>query len=88
MQFTNVPSFVVQLDAPLVVEGLPPLTIDIAYGGAFFALVDARALGLQLVPADARRCVELGEKIKAAASAAYKVAHPDAAQVLLLPCLP
>jgi proline racemase len=80
VRFVNVPSFVVRLDAPLEVPGLPPLTIDIAYGGAFFALVDAQALGLSLMPGDARRCVELGEKIKAAAAAAYPVAHPDPAQ--------
>lgn len=73
---TNVPCFVVALDAPLEVEGLGSITIDIAYGGAFFALVDARSCGLTLTAGDARRCVELGERIKAAAAKAYPVAHP------------
>ena len=63
------------LDQPLVVDGRA-LTIDIAYGGAFFALVDARLFGLSLSPRDARACVEIGEKIKAAAQAQYPVSHP------------
>ena len=80
MRFVNVPSFVVALDVALAVDGLPPLVVDIAYGGAFFAIVDARAFGMSLKPGDARRCVEIGEKIKAAA-AAISVTHPVLVQV-------
>ena len=41
----NVPSFADRLDAPLEVAGLGTLTVDIAYGGDSFVIVDAAALG-------------------------------------------
>ena len=74
---TNVASFAAILDAPLEVEGLGTLTVDIAYGGAFFCLTDARALGFEIVPSEARELVEVGERIKAAAADAFSVAHPE-----------
>ena len=42
------PSFAARLDAPLEVEGLGTLTVDTAYGGDSFVIVDAAALGLSL----------------------------------------
>lgn len=41
----NVPSFADRLDAPLEVQGLGALIVDIAYGGDSFVIVDAAALG-------------------------------------------
>src|ERR671922_6758 len=41
--FENVPSFATHLDAPLTVEGLGELRVDVAYGGGFFAFVGAGA---------------------------------------------
>src|SRR6201996_5072002 len=44
---TNVPSFADKLDAKLEVEGLGTLTVDTAYGGDSFVIVDAAALGFE-----------------------------------------
>ncbi len=77
VQFTNVPAFATHLDAKLEVAGLGTLTIDVAYGGAFFALVDAPALGLEVKPHEARDLVALGQRIKAAAAEQIPVVHPD-----------
>jgi proline racemase len=77
VEVANVPSFVAGLDLPVEVEGLGELRVDIAYGGAFFALVDAAALGLAPSRDNARRFVELGERIKAAVRAAHPVVHPE-----------
>jgi hypothetical protein len=46
--FDNVPSFVDRLDAPLEVEGFGTVVADIAFGGMFYALVDATRLGFAL----------------------------------------
>jgi proline racemase len=73
----NVPSFLLHRDVALDVPGLGPVTVDVAYGGAFFAIVDAAALGLAMVPAEARRMVELGEAIKDAADRAVAAVHPE-----------
>ena len=73
---TNVPCFVEALDVPIVVEDLGAVTCDICYGGAFFALVRAEAVGLAIVPEQARAIVDLGERIKAALRAVHHPAHP------------
>ena len=70
-------SFVSQLDAHVEVPKLGTISVDIAYGGAFFALVDAPTLGFQLSPDEARDLVEIGERIKAAVAEQYPVSHPQ-----------
>lgn len=77
VRIRNVASFATHLGVPLEVDGLGSLTVDIAYGGAFFVLVDATALGFSLRREEARALVEAGERIKAAAAARYPVAHPQ-----------
>ena len=77
VQFTNVPCFVSQLDAVLEVKGLGTIRADVAYGGAFFAIVDAPALGLAVEPAAARELVDVGRRITAAAAEQLDVRHPE-----------
>ena len=64
----NVPSFADRLDAPLEVAGLATLTVDIAYGGDSFVIVDAAALGFAIAPDEARDLAETGMRITAAAN--------------------
>ena len=72
----SVPAFVAKLDAALEVEGLGTIAADVAYGGAFFALVDAHALGFKIAPDEAHDLAELGRRITAAADAQVAVRHP------------
>jgi proline racemase len=72
----NVPSFVERLGATIEVKGVGSVLADIAFGGAFFAIVDAPKLGFAMTPDEARDLVDLGEKIKSAAAAQYPVVHP------------
>jgi proline racemase len=74
--FENVPSFASGLDVPVEVEGLGTVTVDVAYGGAFCAFVDAAALGFSIVPSEARELAELGERIRPAVNEQVTVAHP------------
>lgn len=73
---TNVPCYVEALDASVPVEGLGEVRFDLCYGGAFFALVEAAPLGLEIRPENARAIVETGERIKAAVRAAHQPIHP------------
>jgi proline racemase len=72
----NVPSFVHKLDQAIEVEGTGTLSVDTAYGGDSFAIVDAASLGFDLVPAEARQLAELGMKIVNAATAQVGFEHP------------
>ena len=74
---TNVASFVARLDAVLEVEGLGTLTVDTAYGGDSFVIVDARALGFAIRPDEARELAETGIRITNAANAQLGFHHPD-----------
>ena len=78
----NVPSYSVLLDAKVSVPGLGAVAFDLAYGGHFYALVEAAPLGLDLVPASAPRVIEVGEKIRAAIEAELPLAlvHPEGEQ--------
>src|SRR3954464_13771880 len=42
VELTNVPCFADRLDAPLEVEGLGTLTVDVAFGGMWYAIADSR----------------------------------------------
>ena len=76
VRVTNVPSFVDRLDAALEVEGLGTLTVDTAYGGDSFAIVDARALGFSLTPDEARDIAVTGVRITRAANEQLGFTHP------------
>jgi len=77
VELENVPCFAHTLDARLDVEGVGALTVDIAYGGMFFAIVDAKRLGFEVLPAEARALAELGEKIRVAARKQLDIEHPE-----------
>lgn len=73
---TNVPSFADKLAVPLEVAGLGTLIVDTAYGGDSFVIVDAQALGFEIVPDEARALVATGMKITAAANEQLGFQHP------------
>ena len=72
----NLPSFADQLDTTLEVEGLGTLTVDTAYGGDSFVIVDAAALGFEIKPDEARDLTETGRKITRAANEQLGFEHP------------
>lgn len=72
----NVPSFVDKLDAKVEVPGIGTLTVDTAYGGDSFVIVDAASLGMRLVPEEARSLAEVGVRITAAADEQLGFDHP------------
>ena len=76
VSFVNVASFAAALDRSVEVPGLGPVRYDLAFGGAFYAFVDAAPLGLDLVPSEVGRLIEAGRAIKAAVAAADPPHHP------------
>ena len=77
VELTNVPSFAERLDAPLEVEGLGTITVDVAYGGMWYAIADAQALGFRLEPSEARELSLVGERIRVAAREQLECTHPE-----------
>jgi len=77
MTIHNVPSFAHQLDAILEVEGIGTLTVDTAYGGDSFVIVDAETLGFSILPDEALDLVKAGMKITKAANEQLSFSHPE-----------
>ncbi len=73
----GVPSFVEALDIPLSVEGIGDITVDVAYGGCYYVLVRAEALGLKLDRQSARAVVEAATAVSVAARRRIAVQHPE-----------
>ena len=73
----NVPSFASQLDATVEIEGLGTLTVDTAYGGDSFVIVDAPSLGFDLVADEAHQLAKLGVQITNAANEQLGFHHPE-----------
>lgn len=73
--FRNVESFIVELDAVVQVPDLGTVTYDLAFGGAFYAYVEASSLSLGLD--DAGHLIEAGRKIKRAVASHRELSHPS-----------
>ena len=75
-RFRNVPSFLYRRDLLVETPGFGPLTVDVAFGGAFYAYLDAAQAGLQVRPAALRSLIQLGDEVKHAVEATLSVVHP------------
>ena len=75
VSFLNVPSFVLEGGLAITVRNRP-IRADVAFGGAFHAIVDAEAVGLSLDRARVPELRRAGIEIAAAIEAARTIAHP------------
>lgn len=74
--FRNVPSFVYLREQLVHVPGIGSVKLDIAYGGAFYAFVDAQELGLELIPEQFNHIIDYGRHIKHAVISEIPIIHP------------
>ena len=74
--FRNVPSFVLLADQEVEVTGIGAVLVDIAYGGAFYAFVDAKSIGIGLEREDYPQLIDWGRRIKQAVMENIEILHP------------
>ena len=74
--FRNVPSFLYLRDEQVDVRDLGHVRFDVAYGGAFYAFVNANDLGLLLTSEHFNRLVDYGRRIKHAVMSQFPITHP------------
>lgn len=77
VSFDNVPAFVYALDKEINVPGLGKVVVDIAYGGQWYVLVQADALGVLVETVNADRLIDLGKRLKSAVLAECMPTHPE-----------
>lgn len=73
----NLPSFADKIQVPLEVDGLGTITVDTAYGGDSFVVVDAQAMGFDIVESEAKEIARLGVRITDAANEQLGFSHPE-----------
>lgn len=76
-RFVSVPSFAFALDAEVEVPGFGPVLLDIGYGGAFYAVLPAQRLGLDLHASSLSDLVDAADRVTKAAAAQVSLEHPD-----------
>jgi proline racemase len=74
--FRNVPSFVLARSVEVRTGGRS-VSVDVAYGGAFYGAIDARALGLDVSRASLPALIALQRDLRPALDAALQPVHPD-----------
>lgn len=82
VRFRNVPSFALEIDSTIAVDGIGEVTYDLGFGGAFYAYVDANSVGVDL--SDAAGLVAAGRAIKNAIGASRRIEHPHDPELAFL----
>ncbi|MCK5923586.1 MAG: proline racemase family protein, partial [Methylococcales bacterium] len=70
-------SFADQLDAVVTVEGLGEVSVDIAFGGVFYGLINPAQFDLIISPQNARKLVDIGVRVHRAINQQLDVHHPE-----------
>jgi trans-L-3-hydroxyproline dehydratase len=76
VSFLNVPSFLYARDVELLLPNYGELSVDVAFGGAFYAFIHAEQVGLNVTPENIEQLVAAAEAIKRAVNAAISIEHP------------
>ncbi|PWW28795.1 proline racemase [Cytobacillus oceanisediminis] len=76
VSFCNVPAFLIKT-VSVHVDGIGQVQADIAYGGNFYAIIDAKSIGLELVPENASMIIERAIDIRNTINDATEIIHPQ-----------
>lgn len=77
---TGVPSFVVSAGLPLRI-GSRNITVDVAFGGEFYAIADSEAIGVPIDLTNGSALIRMGRDVKEATESAIHVRHPRDASI-------
>jgi proline racemase len=74
--FLNVPSYLYLRDQHVDVPNIGRIRFDVAYGGAYYAFVEAKDVGLTLSPDHFTQIIDYGRRIKQAVIEHFEITHP------------
>lgn len=77
VRLTNVPSFLYAENLTAHVEGLGEVTVDVAYGGNFYAIVEPQPCFRDMADHTASDLIGYSQKLRAALNAKYTFTHPE-----------
>lgn len=76
VRITNVPSYVAARGIVVDVEGIGPLSVDVSYGGNYYAIVEPQGSYTGLDDLGASRIIELSNRVRAAVREKFEPVHP------------
>ena len=76
VRITNVPSFLYKRDVAISVRSLGEIKVDVAYGGNFYAIVDAQPNFTDLADFTTAELIDMGRDLRVAVNATGPFAHP------------
>ncbi|WP_019241736.1 MULTISPECIES: proline racemase family protein [Bacillus] len=76
VSFCNIPAFFLK-HVEVEIEELGLISCDIAYGGNFYGIIDAKTVHLELLPENASIIVETAVKIRDIINSNFEVVHPQ-----------
>ena len=77
VRITNVPSFLHSRDLEIECPGLGPLTVDVAYGGNFYCIVDPQKNFTDLADVSVGDLLRWSPALRTAINARYQFVHPE-----------
>lgn len=77
VRFRNIPSFLHSRQLTAECGGLGTLTVDVAYGGNFYAIVDRQEAFRDMADASALDLVTWSRRLRQALNDAYSFVHPE-----------
>lgn len=83
-RFLSAPAFVFRRDVRVNVPGYGNMTLDISYGGAFYALISGEQLGLDVSKSAVRDVIDAATAVSMATRQAVKLEHPDSPDLAFL----
>jgi trans-L-3-hydroxyproline dehydratase len=76
VSFINVPSYVYLSSQEVYVENVGTIKFDIAFGGAYYALVEMEQLGISMNVKNHSKLIRYEKLIKNAINREFKISHP------------
>ena len=74
--FLSTPSFLLHRDVAVELDGLAPFQVDVAWGGNFYAIVEAADVGVDVRDPRVAGRIALAERIREHLNARLEVVHP------------
>ena len=76
VRITNVPAYVAARGIAINVEGIGPLSVDVSYGGNYYAIIEPQGAYTSLDDLGAARLVDLSGRIRDAVREKFEPVHP------------
>lgn len=76
VKFTSIPAFAFAIDLKLATKSFGEVTLDIGYGGTFYALIADRELGIDIRCTNASKLADAAKEIMEICCQKVKVVHP------------